>query len=94
MYIEQCPLCGDELEVREVTPCIVCGALEDRVLHSAHRRDNFFEFIVYVFHEVTLFFTRLDLMPLERFRSPNGLTAAEFPDSSGWPERTPRLVQV
>ena len=63
-------------------------------LHSAHRRDNFFEFIVYVFHEVTLFFTRLDLMPLERFRSPNGLTAAEFPDSSGWPERTPRLVQV
>jgi len=65
-----------------------------RDLHSALLNDNFFEFIVSIFHEVTLLFTRPDLAPLERFRSPNGLTAAEFPDSSGWPERTPRLVQV
>ena len=31
MQIEQCPLCGEELLVKEVTPCIECGALEDRV---------------------------------------------------------------
>ncbi len=31
MHNEQCPECGTELEVREVTPCIDCGALEDQV---------------------------------------------------------------
>jgi len=31
MKSEQCPICSAELEVKEVTPCIECGALEDEV---------------------------------------------------------------
>ena len=31
MKSEQCPICGSELEVKEVTPCIECGALENQV---------------------------------------------------------------
>ena len=31
MKSEQCPICGSELEVKEVTPCIECGALETQV---------------------------------------------------------------
>jgi len=31
MKSEQCPICSTELEVKEVTPCIECGALEEEV---------------------------------------------------------------
>ena len=31
MKTEQCPICSNELEIKEVTPCIECGALEDEV---------------------------------------------------------------
>lgn len=31
MRKEQCPFCGSEFEIREVTPCIECGAGEERV---------------------------------------------------------------
>ena len=31
MTLEQCPICGSELEIREVTPCFECGVLEDQV---------------------------------------------------------------
>ena len=31
MKSEQCPICGSELEVKEVSPCIECGALENQV---------------------------------------------------------------
>lgn len=31
MKIEQCPICSNELETREVAPCIECGALDEEV---------------------------------------------------------------
>jgi hypothetical protein len=31
MKYKQCPICGNELEIQDVTPCIECGALEDQV---------------------------------------------------------------
>ena len=42
MKLEQCPLCGSELEIKEVTPCIECGALEDQVtLLKQDIKENF-----------------------------------------------------
>ena len=77
----------DEKEYRKtLEQAIIAAEKLSRLLsdlHSAHRRDNFFEFIVYIFHEVTLFSSYLGLVPLERFHSPNEPTDAVSPDSFG-----------
>ena len=30
---QQCPICGDELETRDVAPCIECGSRQDEIQH-------------------------------------------------------------
>ena len=44
METAQCPICSNELEVREVTPCIECGALEEEVeilKNDLKEKDNY-----------------------------------------------------
>jgi len=62
MKPEQCPICSNELELKEATPCIECGVLEDQVtllkqnIEEGFKHDSveFKEYRIFEKFEITL----------------------------------------
>lgn len=73
MNLEQCPICGNELEVKEVTPCFDCGSIDDQVtllrqdVEEGYEHDSIRYNVYRIFNQIEISLCELCAMEFSQY---------------------------